>query len=450
MKKHIFAIFVLALVMIALPLHLRFAHNNPTLAGEEPYYHARMAMELSEGIPKSDDKIVNGREYVMQSYHFVLAFGYKLIGPLAFNLLPGIFALVSFVFFWLLLRKLKVPEDVQPWILLVYALSPPLVAIGTIGTPHAFVLALLMSGAWLLSNWWVLGVINFAIASFSGLAYNITAVLFLLILLLIQKENKKQITIAIVLGVAAFVIGRYPSTIAAPQGISQYLSDLGGLYGLSIFAFLLAIIGATLIWKHKRKYYGAFAIVVCFFIAGFFFSELLVFENVLVSALAGISLATLAKRKWQLKFLRQAALLVLFCGLLFSSISHSVVLADKQPTPTFFKALEFPSGTVLTHQDYGFWVQTAGHKAVMDPLWEELPESAERTWDVTAVFRSTDLEKTKLLLKKYGVTHVLITPEMQRGLLWEREEQGLAFLVENDETFKKLETGSAIKVWKVK
>ena len=146
----------------------------------------------------------------------------------------------------------------------------------------------------------------------------------------------------------------------------------------------------------------------------------------------------------------RAALLVLFCGLLFSSISHSVVLADKQPTPTFFKALEFPSGTVLTHQDYGFWVETAGHKAVMDPLWKELPESAERTWDVTAVFRSTDLEKTKLLLKKYGVTHVLITPEMQRGLLWEREEQGLAFLVENDETFKKLETGSAIKVWKVK
>jgi hypothetical protein len=177
MKKHLFGIFILAIVMIALPLHLRFAHNNPTLAGVEPYYHTRMAIELLEGIPQTDDKIVGERSYVIQPYHFVLALGYKLMGPLAFNLLPALFALASYVFFWLLLRKLNVPEGTQSWILLAYALSPPLMAVSVIGTPHAFVLFLLMSGAWLLSNWWGLGIINFIIASFSGLAYNMTAIL---------------------------------------------------------------------------------------------------------------------------------------------------------------------------------------------------------------------------------------------------------------------------------
>jgi hypothetical protein len=50
-------------------------------------------------------------------------------------------------------------------------------------------------------------------------------------------------------------------------------------------------------------------------------------------------------------------------------------------------------------------------------------------------------------MKKYNITHALITSEMEHGLVWEREDQGLEFIVENSETFKKLETSSNIGVW---
>jgi len=146
MKKHLLSILFLAIIMIALPYHLRFAQSNTTLAGTEPYYHARMALTLQEGIPTTDAMIVGGREYILHPYHIVLAAVYKILGPLTFNLLPAIFALASFVFLWLLLRSLKISEQTQPWILLAYALSPPLIAAGFIGTPHAFALALLVSG----------------------------------------------------------------------------------------------------------------------------------------------------------------------------------------------------------------------------------------------------------------------------------------------------------------
>ncbi len=448
MKKHLIGILILAIVMVALPLHLRFAHSNPTIAGIEPYYHARMAMELLKGIPRTDTMIVNGRPYTIQPYHIVLALGYKLIGPLAFTLLPAIFALASFIFFWLLLRNWRIPEHTQPWILLAYALSPPLIAAGAIGTPHSFVLMLILSGAWLLQKWWLLGIANFVLASLSGLAYNITAILFLIVLMLIHKSNMRA-AIAIILSAIIFIIGYQPANVILPRGLAHYISDIGGTYGLSIFALLLAIVGAVLVWEHKKTYYGIYAISICFLIASFYFPDLLVFANILVSALAGVALSNLAQRKWELGFLRHAALLVLFCGLLFSSISQAVTLADAPPTTTFFKTLEFAPGTVLTHENYGFWVEMAGHKAVIDPLWKELPEPSEQAWDVAAMFSSTDLEKTRLLLKKYNVTHILITPEMQRGLLWEREEHGLAFLAENSETFKKVETGSNIGVWRV-
>ena len=452
MKTHLFSIFVLALVMIALPLHLRFAHNNPTLAGTEPYYHARMAMQLSEGkIPTTDTAIISGRPYTLNPYHVILAIAYKITGPLAFNLLPPIFALASFIFLWRLIKKLEIPENTQPWILLAYALSPPLLATSIIGNPYSFVLALLTGGALLLLNhWWIPGMIAVIIASLSGPVYAIAAIAFMLILILTIKKKTKPLSITAFICLILLIINYSPSYVPQNRGILQYISDLGGMYGFSIFALMLAIVGAILIWEHKQKYYGAYAVFAIFLISSFFFPGLLVFANILVSGLAGIALASLAQRKWELAFLRQAALLVLFCGLLFSSISHAVILADMPPTQAFFKAIEFKPATIFTHEKYGFWIESAGHTAVIDPLWEELPEPEDRIWDTAALFSSTDLEKTKTLLEKYNITHILITPEMQHGLEWEREQEGLDFLVENSETFKKLETGSNIGVWRIK
>ncbi len=448
MKKQMFAILILAVIMIALPLHLRFAHKNPTLAGTEPYYHARMAVQLLDGIPKEDNSILGSREYVIEPYHAVLAVAYKIAGPLAFNLLPALFALASFVFFWLLLNTLKIPEPTQAWMLLAYALSPPLIAIGTIGTPHAFVLALILAGAWLLSTkWWLLGTASFIIASISGLTYTLSTITLLLIFYLTQKIETKKIMTALVPAIAVFIIGHYPPAIQPIQGMAQYLSDIGGTYGFSIFATLLAIVGAILAWEHKKTYYGAYVLAAVFLAACFFIPGLLVFANVFVSGLAGVALAKLAQKKWELSFLRQAGLLVLFCGLLFSSISHAVSIADTPPTQSFFKALEFQPSTILTHENYGFWIESAGHTAVMDPYWKHLPDAEDRSWDVAAIFSSVELDKTTKLMKKYNITHALITSEMEHGLVWEREDQGLEFIVENSETFKKLETGSNIGVW---
>ncbi len=452
MKIHIFSIFVLALVMIMLPLHLRFSHHNPTLAGTEPYYHARMAIQLSEGkIPTTDTAIISGRPYTLNPYHVILAGAYKLLGPLAFNLLPPIFALLSFIFVWLLTKRLAIPEHVQPWILLAYALSPPLLATSIIGNPYSFVLALLTGGALLLLNhWWILGMIATIIAALSGPVYAIAAIAFLLILILTVKKETKNISITAFICFILLILNYSPAYVPHDRGILQYISDLGGTYGFSIFALMLAIVGAILIWEHKQKYYGAYAVFMIFLISSFFFPGMLVFANILVSGLAGVALASLAQRKWELKFLRQSALLVLFCGLLFSSISHAVILADMPPTMSFFKAVEFKPGVILTHEKYGFWIESAGHTAVIDQLWKELPDAEDRIWDTAALFSSTDLQKTKTLLGKYNITYILITPEMQHGLLWEREQEGLDFLVENSETFKKLETGSNTKVWRIR
>ncbi|VVB81872.1 Uncharacterised protein [uncultured archaeon] len=114
------------------------------------------------------------------------------------------------------------------------------------------------------------------------------------------------------------------------------------------------------------------------------------------------------------------------------------------PTPEFFKALEFQPGVVLSHENYGFWIESAGHKAILDPIdtYED-----DREYDTANIFSSVEIEKAEVLLKKYNITQVIITPEMVHGLIWEREEEGLDFLVKNSETFKKMETGTSTGVW---
>ena len=173
------------------------------------------------------------------------------------------------------------------------------------------------------------------------------------------------------------------------------------------------------------------------------------FVSVLVCFGAGQALDVLSRRKWKVEVIRSASLFVLFCGLLFSGISHTLLLADLDPKVAFFKALDVPRGVVFSHERYGFWIEAAGHKAVLDPLCGDLPDASERFYDARFAFNSVDVRRTASVLRKYGVDYVLITPQMEQGLVWEREGSGLSFLAHNSEIFKRMQEGSGIGVWKV-
>lgn len=445
MKKHYVALFILGFIMLALPLHLRFAHNNPTLPGTEGYYHARITHSLPT--IQTDQAIINERPLIPNPYHYVLYPFYLLLGPLVFTLLPLLFALLSIYFLKKTLDTFTIKTETKLWILFAYAISPPLIATAFFNTPHAFVLALITFGTWALqTRTWPLATIALTTATFSGTPYAI-ATIGTLLFFFFNKKTLPVITTLIITSMT-FLLSKHPSIITITPSISQYISDFGGVYGYSIFATLLALIGAILIWNYKTTYYSSFVLFTALIITSYFIPHLLPYTNIIISALAGIALSALAKRKWRITYLRNITLLILFCGILFSGISHAVTLADTQPTPALFDALNIPPGTVLAPEQYGFWIQAAGHRTLLDPLWQHTPHANEQYQDAYALFMTTEPQTAQHLIDKYDITYILITPEMENGLVWEREEQGLSFLVENSETFKRLETGTSIRVWK--
>ncbi|MBS3124705.1 hypothetical protein J4211_00405 [Candidatus Woesearchaeota archaeon] len=446
MRRYLGAVALLAIILLALPIAVRFV-KNPTLAGTQGYYHARIALDLAKEWTTQDSTIVNGRSYIIHPYHLVLAAGYSLLGARVFSLFPLFFAMVGFGLFWMLLKVFLIDGERKLWMLLAYALSPPFITAGFMNTPHAFILVLILAGVLLLlTRAWLVGAFLLLLAAFCGIPAMIAVVAALLFLIFMKRGSSQVHATLILLIVALFATGYYSPAIGVQTGVAHYISDVGGLYGFGIFTLLLAIVGALQVWKHKRIYYGAYATGMVFFIVSFLFPDVLVFANVLVCVLAGVALANLARRRWRLAFLRSAVLLVIFCGLLFSGVSQGVTLAKLPPKADFFNSLVLPQGTVLSHEEYGFWIEAAGHTAVIDPLLVD----GEQREDVSHVLNTTSLDVALALFEKYNVTYVLITDEMERGLFWEREDQGLSFLTSNEDVFRKVVDAKGVRVWEVR
>jgi uncharacterized membrane protein len=191
------------------------------------------------------------------------------------------------------------------------------------------------------------------------------------------------------------------------------------------------------------------------FLISVFSNQAIVYSNFVVSILAGIALATLIKMKWKLKVIRNISILLLFCGLLFSSVSYTVRIAEAQPNNELIQALDWirensnEGDVVFSHYANGFWVESrALRPVVLDSLSDYSSEFEQRLSDSNTIFSSWDIEKTKKKLSEYDVEFILITNDMYEGLVWEEPEQELAYLLRNSETFKKEYENSYVGVWR--
>lgn len=448
MKKYVFVI-ILALIMLALPYHLRYFSGNHTLAGDESYYHSKIAQTITEQGIITEINLANiPTPYTIQPYHLILAGMHKIFGNLAFAAVPIIFALISLFLFYLLLKKLKIDEQRQLWTLLVFVLSPAFISLGFYNTPASFELSMILLGFLILnSSKQAYSAIPFLLASADSFAGAIASLFSITYYALNDKTKKlKTLTLGII-PIACAALLNYNLPFKFFTNPITYFSDFGGLYGIGAFTTILMMISAVLLWP--RKEYVSFFSILGFIIITIIYPYLLPFLLPISSILAGYALSYLFKRKWELKSLRTLTLFVIFLGLLFSAISYSTTHSRDNPSNELMKTLSLAEpGVILTAKEYANFA-SYNHKTLLHPLVNQ-EKIAQQQNDANAILFGNDLEKTKQLLQKNKVDYVLITPEMRKGLVWEEENFGLAFLVNNNETFKRILTDNSIELYEVK
>jgi|GEM_PF-6624486 len=444
MKKYALLI-LLAIIMLALPWHLRLAQENTFMAGDETYYHANVAKDLAD-FGFSGLHFSNFLDYSIQPYQIVLAISYKLIGSISFKIIPLIFALLSFILFIVLIQKFSFPKNTKLWMLSIFALSPAFISLGFYNLPFAFELSLILLSLIILQTKYPFFAAPFLIiAGINSIPAAIASIFSLAFFAILEKQKRKTSIILSFIPLMSLIL--LPYKFLQTFNLLSYFSDLGGIFGFGAFQLILLLICAILLWPKKQ--YALFFAVSFFLLLAIFVPTLLPFTLPVISILCGYSLAFLFTRKWEMPSLRTLTLFVIFLGILFSAISHATTIAQDSPSTKFITTLQqFNSGKVLSAEYYGPWIKFSGH----DPLLNTYRTytSQKQKDDMNKILFNTELETTKQLLDDYKVDYVIITQEMRKGLVWEEDNFGLAFLVNNNETFKRIPTENNIEIYQVK
>lgn len=461
-EKKIFLVclFFVALLLLSLPYLFRFSEGNHIFIGSWPHYHARMASFIAENSIPGKDPLFDS-PYLVSPYHFLLA-GVSLLIPveIASIVVPISLGLLSLLFFYLVLRGLKLSYLRSFFIVIVFVFSPFFTTVFSLSTPPSLVFFLLFFGFFLFQrkSWFffLLSFIPLGLLAVCGVIHSI--VLLLVLFVYCFSVKKKLFRFYFIAALVLFIglalhLPYYLLTGSIGQLLhSGLIAEFGAVYGLSVFSLLLGGLGLFFVWAYKTKYYLAYFLMVCVFAASFFVRDLLVYASVVVCFFAGLAFYSLYLREWELSDLKNFALLVIFCCLLFSSISNSVVLSRLPPSDSFVECLEWinaasSSGTVFSHQSDGFFVEFwAERKVLVDEAYapDKLVEDSENIW------HSSDLNEVKRFFSRNGIKYILIHEGLFNGLVWNDKSKELDFLLTNPETFKSRYSNSYCEVWEFK
>ena len=318
---------------------------------------------------------------------------------------------------------------------------------------------------WLSSG---IGIAFLIIFSLFSLSHAVLAILGLVVLFFTKRASekaRKQIGIILVLFfiiILSLILFLKPSIFPEPRlyehnPFVNQLSDFGEETGVSIFLWILVIIGVISTWKSKKEWSSVYIIALLLLAAAFFISkEMNSYLAFLFSALAMKGILRLHRSIWEVEWLQRATMVIIICGLLFSSVSFLNMARLEPPSSTLIEGLQVvneisgPNDIIVSHPDNGYYIEALADRPVLlDNYASSLKQGSQKRAAAQQLFQTRDLSEAKNILKSYDISYILITKDMKEGKVWTGKNQGLLFLLRSNETFKNVYTNQELEVWKV-
>ena len=446
-------------ILIILPLGYNAISGNVLLKGEETYYHLNQAQTIT----------IHNWQYT----HLFLFQKYLPLNALIF--IPLLLGILTIYCIYLTFEKLQIARNHFIIFLTLFMISPLFMyAFRTLSSSSLF-LFLISMGFYLFfsqlaapinNNSYILpylSIIPFILASsISG-----SSTIFLIFLLsVIYFTLRKEIStpkifsppltlfsIIISCLLLSFLIHQYilPQPMflgpfAEPNVWNDLIADFGGFQGMSIFMFVLWIIGFILLRKKPILFYSTLLFLLTSFISYSYNTTLAFSIGVWFIFLGSVALNYLIERTWTLQRLKDFTILVIILGLLFTTLTYSIRLTSRPPTPADIEVLgwvkdKIPKEQIIfTAPSIGNHVSYYSHH----PVVSTLQNSAEIRGNLTQKIYSTAYV-TELfpLLEGYDISLLYITPEMRTFL---SNDQNLLFLLKN-ERFKLAYSTQDTEMW---
>lgn len=428
------------------------------LIGSESYYHLRIA---EDPFARYDGLSYSGRSHIFNAWPMMLNIFSNFSGVSLMKssiILPFIFGFASLVVFYFLLRKLKVSFRIRALSAFILSLSPGFIYLESVSTDVAIVAFLLLSSFILfLYNKNLFAYILLLTVPFFGILNGIVA--FLITLIFSFNYNIKRhysVLFALLFMVLwpFFVYGMptYHLDWTMPK---ELISDLGGIFGMSIFVVFLSFAGIAKLWERKYRNMAPYLLLILFLVLTFFNAKSLLYLTYLAAFLASLGFIKLAVMEWQSRLIKSLLLVIIIAGLIFSVVSYLNFLPKEFPDKDTFNAMKFISensdegNVVLSHPNKGHWISSmAGRRNFMDDTFFFSPDLTEREKDFDELISTKDLDRAILIMNKYEIKYIYIDPTM-RSILWNKDEEGLLFLLKFSKKFKKVYNKNNYDIYEV-
>ncbi len=450
-------VLIMAFFILLVPA-VRFLFFQNYFKENASFYNTHIASSFGRD-EKIDSTVYGGRELHYNPYHYFLYISGKIFQLENSSIfIPIILGFFSALLFYNILEKFKVDSNTTVLAILIFLVSPTFIYVFSASTPLCLIFFLGLLGVFLFIQesklLFFLSLPVFSTLSLFGFAVSLTIFAITIILNQYFRKSSGQFysTLAVII-VFALVGGIFlKSTIVFqnPENsnfVKEFFSDFGGNVGFSIFTVILAFFGVVMLWKNKEKNYLAFLLFFILLFASFADSFFNIFLIIPFSLLASYAIISISRSQWEITVIKNLTILVIFCGIIFSSISYYNNHLKSAPSQDMITALKFlnekanKAYTIFSDEKNGFLIEYYGGTVFADTLF-----SKERLSDEKTIYYSRKVEVTKKILDKYHVGYILIDKNM-REKIWVSEDQGLLFLLKNSDSFRKIYNIDSVEVW---
>ncbi len=465
-KSYARILFLLALTLIVL-ISPSLINDSNNYMNDDSYFYSR----ISELKSDYDDLSYSGRDFTYSMGQISMFLFFKKFLPEKFiiNIIPVIFGLISLLLFHLILKELYVEPNVNYLSLIILILSPPFIYIFTsynIFTPTTLILLLIfylfIQRDQMLN---FVSYILFFIIPFFGYQYAILALSLLLIYCMKEKMIKKFYIIFIITLISLSIVylpylSKYG--LSEPAGFDRVLnhkllfSDLGSSFGISIFIVFLSVFGLRYLWKSKYKYLPVYISLILSMLSIYYYPKFIIYLNFILSFLAALGIIYLLRSKWESETIRKLTMWLLIIGVVFSTITFVNEISKQDPNKNLYDALIYlrnydnSKDVVFSHYSYGILINTiANKKNVMDNNFLYAPDLNERHQNSQALFYTRNFNTASDIIDNYNIKYILITKKMKDGLIWNEKDEGLLFLLNSANIYKKIYNNDEVEIWRI-
>jgi hypothetical protein len=419
--------------------------------GEDSYFHTRIAENLFSNLKiLVYDELSSGGREINEEIGFGLILGifsFLNVGIVS-KVLMIIFGVMSFILFYKIIEH-KFNKKLRVLSCIFLLLSPCFLYLFSVNGNYSVAMFLSLIVFYFFNKRRIFSFISLALIPFFSVGFFICVLLFVLIYCFRVKDYLFLFFSIFLMFLVSFIYRPYEFIFSRVESI---FFIFGNAFGLSLFVFILSLFGLFYLLRErkKKKIFYFYLEFVLFFFISYFFSYFLFYFNFLIVILGSYGFVRLIGRKWESVDVKKWTIFIVLCGLFFSCVSFFGWYIDAMPNEEVISGLLFlrdqEEGVVFSDFSRGIWINSiSGKKNVVDKFTRD----EKRIRDTKNFLYSMDSGEIDEFIKEYGVNYVFIDYDMKKKL-WEKDEEGLLYVLKFSKRFKRIYNEKGVEVWKVK